>query len=38
MCLIYRKVFINKKKISILEEEKNFVESDFYEDKKKMIL
>lgn len=35
MCLIYRKVFINKKKILILEEEKNFVKCDFYEDKKK---
>lgn len=35
MCLIYRKVFINKKKNFDFGRRKNFVECDFYEDKKK---
>lgn len=35
MCLTYRKALINKKKIPTLEEEKNPVECDFHEDKKK---
>lgn len=38
MCLTYRKALINKKKIPTLEEEKNPVECDFHEDKKKMTL